>query len=174
MPNRATGIRTNRERDAPRRDGCRRPPARAARCSRAVPGVEHGSVRRVFIRRAHGEFIAVVLADDDGASRFQALDNGGVVGRDELVENARRGRGPHSPHAQIVFDGYGYTSQRPQVVATGPGRIHCGSAGERPLGIDGDERVQCGLEGLGAIERFTADVDGRALTAGHIAADCRR
>ena len=51
-------------------------------------GISHRSVGGVFVRTAHGEFVAIGFAQDYGAGLFEAFDGGGVVGGNVMFENS--------------------------------------------------------------------------------------
>ena len=53
------------------RDGRRRSAARSAGDAVGVDGIAHGAVGRVLVRRAHGELVAVELAQQHRARRFE-------------------------------------------------------------------------------------------------------
>jgi hypothetical protein len=49
--------------------------------TRSRRGVVDGAVGGVLVGGAHGELVAVELAEQDGAGGFELGDGGGVVGR---------------------------------------------------------------------------------------------
>ena len=84
-------------------------------------------------------------------------------GRDEGVEDPRRGRRAHAADAQVVLQRDRHAGERPEC---GPGRalaIDLPGARERALGGDEVERIQRGVGLLDARERGAADLDGRRL-----------
>ena len=104
LADRPAGVGAERERHLRRADGGRRAAARSARRARQRPGIAHRPERRVLVRRAHRELVAVGLADDHRAGGLEPLDDGGVVGRHVGVEDLRRRGGPHAAHAEVVLD----------------------------------------------------------------------
>ena len=73
-------------------DDCGRTAARAAGNPVGRDGIPHGAESAVLVRRSHGEFIAVGLADDDASRGFDTFDSGGIVGRDVMLEHLRAAR----------------------------------------------------------------------------------
>ena len=66
----------------PRRDRDRAPAGRSPRRAGRVPGVLHGAVRAVLVRRAHRELVHVRLAREERVGGLQSGDDRGVVRRD--------------------------------------------------------------------------------------------
>jgi hypothetical protein len=71
---------------------------------------------RILIRRTHGEFVAVGLAQHDGARRLQPSHRRRVIRRDEVVEDFRARSRAHALGAQHVLDRHGHAGQRRQRV----------------------------------------------------------
>ena len=88
------------------------PPLDAARNAIERPRIVHRTERRVLVRRAHRELVAVGLADDDRAGGVELRDDGRVVRRDVGLEHARRRRGPDPLRAQVVLEGDRHAGQR--------------------------------------------------------------
>src|SRR6187200_1721944 len=72
-----------------------------------IPGIVHGSVRGVLVRRAHRKLVAVGLADQDGARAGQACPGGRIVGRDVALEDLGPARGADAVGREHVLDGDG-------------------------------------------------------------------
>ena len=87
LADRAAGIGAERAETLARGDRGGRAARRAARHALAVPGIARAAVGGVLVRRAHGELVAVELADAHRAGVEQAARDGGVVGRDEVLED---------------------------------------------------------------------------------------
>ena len=85
----------------------------AARHPVEVPGVVRGLIGRVLGGAAHGELVHVELAQEDEAGVAQLGDDGGVVGRDVALEDARRAGGLHALDAEDVLeaDGHAFPGQ---------------------------------------------------------------
>ena len=59
--------------------------------ARRAPGIDHGTVVRGFVGRAHGELVHVELAEHDGAVVPEVLGDGRLVMRLEAVEDMAAG-----------------------------------------------------------------------------------
>ncbi len=113
LADRAAGVGAERDRREAGRDRDRRAAARSARDAIERPRVARHAERRVLGRRAHRELVAVGLAEDDRAGRFEALDGGRGVGRHEALEDPR-GRGRrHVARAEVVLHRHRHAEQRP-------------------------------------------------------------
>ena len=64
-------------------------PAFVARHAPGIGGVFHRSVSGVLVAGAHGKFVAIGTADDDGTFGQQAFGDGCVVERMESGKDAR-------------------------------------------------------------------------------------
>ena len=130
-----------------------------------VPRIARGAERRVLVRRAHRELIAVRLADHHRAGRFEPGDDGGVVRRNELLENLRRSGRSYAARAEVVLQRDRHAGERKRrAIGTG---VDGGGLRQRALARDGVERVQRGVVRVDAIQHLAADVDRRASTASH-------
>ena len=122
--------------------------------------------RGVLGRRPHREFVAVGLADHHRARAFEPLDRGGVVWRDERLEDLRRRRRSHAARAQIVLERHRHAGERrvapPIAIA-----IQIGRARQRTLRDDSVKGVQCGIGRADARERVAADLRRGARAAPH-------
>ncbi len=75
---------------------------------------------RRLVRRAHGELVIVGLAQHHGAVAPELRGDGRLVGRHEIVEDVRAGRGAHVLGAEQILDGEWDPFQRPAVAAGQP------------------------------------------------------
>ena len=60
----------------------------------------------------------------------------------------------------------GYAGERAERVAGAAQGVDAGSAGERPVGVDVQERVELAVDGADAVEVGLGDLDGRDLARG--------
>ena len=67
--------------------GCSGAAAGSAGNAIGVDGIAHGAVSGVFVRRAHGELVAVELAQEHCARGFELRDGGAVIRRLIALEN---------------------------------------------------------------------------------------
>ena len=75
----------------------------AARHSLWIPGVENLTVGRIFVGRAHCEFIAVEFAEGHHTAFSELTDNCGIKGAHVALEHfACRGRRPVTRHKNIL------------------------------------------------------------------------
>ena len=167
LANRSAGVGPERQRRDARRDGGRRSAARAAGNAIERPRVVHGTERRVLVRRAHRELVAVGLADDDRARRVEPRETtvasyGGDVG----LEHARRGGGADPSRAQVVLERDRHADQR-AIAPSVEIAIDLGRALERLFARHGVERVQRRVDRLEPVERLAADVAGRTNAPAH-------
>ena len=88
LADRAAGIGAERNHGCVLRHHRCRSAARSAGNPIERHGIAHRPERAVLVRRSHGEFIAIGLADDDSAGGFNPLDCRGVVGRDVMLQHA--------------------------------------------------------------------------------------
>ena len=69
-----------------------------------VARIAHRMERRILGRRAHGELVAVKLAQHDGARRLQARHGSAVVRRNKIFQNLRCRGSPHAARHHHIFD----------------------------------------------------------------------
>src|SRR5207245_11183493 len=79
LADRAACIRSKGGDGKTRSHGGRRSAARTARDTPGIHRVTHRAVGRILVRAAHGEFVAVRLAQDHCSGGFQALNCRGVI-----------------------------------------------------------------------------------------------
>ena len=143
-----------------------RPTSRPGRAS-CPTGCGSPPKRRVLGRRAHRELVQLVLPTQHRAGLAQRAGDGGVVGRDEVLEDARAGGGAHALGADDVLDRDRDAVERPQrlarrAAADRPPRA-CSSASS---GGHGDEAVQRRLRRLDARQhRRVSSSDERLAVA---------
>jgi hypothetical protein len=109
-----------------------------------LPGIGHRAERAGGVRRAHGEFVEVGLAERDRARRLELGGHGRFVLRDEVAENFRGSGRLHGLCAKKILDGDWQTFER-AAVALGEARIRFGGRllGQfRGLGDVGVERAR--------------------------------
>ena len=104
--------RTSRPRNRPA------PAPRSSPC--AARGLTTGPEAAGLVRRAHGELVAVELAQHDGAGIPQVLRHRRLVGRREIVEDVGAGRGAHALGAVEVLDAQRQAFQRPRLALGQP------------------------------------------------------
>ena len=104
--------------------------------------VAGGAGGRRLGRRSHGELVHVGLAHEDGSRLSQSPDDGGVVGRQPALEDARRAGGRDPPGAEVVLHGHGHAGQRARVPAVGHRGVDGGRLGPGHLGGDEGEGME--------------------------------
>ncbi len=118
----------------------------------------HRTIVAGLVARPHGELVHVGLAQHHGAGTGQTLDDGGIVGRDEVLEHPRTTAGTQPGGAEDILVGDRDTGQR-----TGLARLQrlIGTlgGGERRLGGDRDEAVQARIETLDPLEIVAGELD---------------
>ena len=148
LADRAAGVRADRPRREPGRDGGRAAAARSARDARAVPRVQDRPEGRVLVRRAHRELVLVGLAEQRRAGLAQALDRRRRVRRQVALEDARAGLARDALGAEQVLD----RRAGPRRAGRRPARL--GGAPRRPPG-EGVELVVGGALAVG-LEQLAA------------------
>jgi hypothetical protein len=101
-------------------------------------------VRRLA-RRAHREFVHVRLAEQHGPGARQAIDDVGVERRRVVGEHARAAGRPHAGGGEDVLVRDRDADQWP-VVAFADRPVGGARVGQRPVGVDGDERIELPVE----------------------------
>jgi hypothetical protein len=98
----------------------------------------------VLGRRAHGELIHVRLAEQHGTGRGEAANDGAILDRDEVVEDARPGRGARALGDEDVFERHGDAEQRARLAGC---QARIGALGLCPgeLGGHSQERADRGI-----------------------------
>lgn len=142
----------------------------AARHAVEAPGVLHRAVVAGLVRRAHGEFIHVQLAEGNGAGGGELLDHGGVVGRDEVVEHLRTAAGAYALGAEQVLVG-DRRAEQGAVLAVGAPFVGCLGLGDGQVVGDADETVELGIQLPDATEQGAGQLFGGKLLVGEGAGD---
>ena len=112
LPNRSAGVGSERHHRRSLRHRRRRTAARSAGHAIERHRIAHRSERGVFVRRAHGELVAIGFAENDGAGLFQAHNGGGVVGRDVVFQQPRPAGGSDAFGDDDVLHGQRHAGQR--------------------------------------------------------------
>ncbi len=125
LANRAARIRSERERALSRRDRRRASTGRAAGHTGGIPGVTRGRLKcGGFRRRAIGKFVQIGFPKHDRARGFHPQNGCGGIGRNEIRQNLRRGRGGRIFYAENIFDGKRNASKGTGVFAGGNFLVH--------------------------------------------------
>ena len=122
----------------------------------------------VFRGRTHGEFVHVVLADDDRSGFLQAFDHEGVVERGEPAEDFGPGGGAGALGDDGVLDGDGHAPEG--LGGVGALRVHRAGFFKR-LFAHGDQGVDGRLGRGDAVEAGLGHGFGAHLTAREAGAD---
>ena len=162
----APRIGAQRGRYDARCDRDRRTAAGSSRSAIERPWISRGAECRILRRRAHRKLVEVGLADNDGTGRLQAMDDGGVIGGDILLEDSRRRRSRQTVRCDVVFECDRHTMQCAQGSPRRSRPIQGVRPGERSRFINGPKGVQGAVEGVRSLEarngRFaSADVAAR-------------
>jgi len=89
----------------------------------------------------------------------EPLHDGGVIGRDPSVQDARRAGGGQSPSTQVVFEGYRDAGQRAGIYARSHGGIDL--AGSSP-GLFSSHQVESVHFGFAGLDGAQVIIDHRA------------
>ena len=157
----AAGIRSQRAYCHVRGDRRSRTAARSARHPFRIHRIAHRAVGGVLVGRAHGELIAVELAQQHRPGCFEPGNRSGVIRRPVALQDPRtRGRGS-ALHHQHVLDAHGNTCQRRQRVALGGHGVHALCLLEGTLLRQAEIHIQLRIQGRnpvvicgGQIDRF--------------------
>ncbi len=120
----AAGVGADRGHGSSRRNRSRRPAGRAAGNARKIARIVYRVKAGVFIRRAHGELVAVGLAENDRARLLQPRHNRRVVGSDEALQNLRARRRPNALGGEDILHRDRHARQRRQLLARVGQLIH--------------------------------------------------
>ena len=105
----------------------------------------HRPIRRVLVRRAHGKLIAVELAQNHRARRFQPSHRRAVIRRNKILQNFRTGSGAHAARHHHVFDRNRNSRQRRQRLALRGQRVDAPGLRQRPLFAKSQKRANLGI-----------------------------
>ena len=108
LADRAAGVGRRRAKAQVGGDGSGGAARRAARdqlvaLALAPPRRDDGAEGARLVRGAHGELVAVELAEHDGAGVPQVGADGRFIGRREVVEDLRAGGGAHTRRAEQIL-----------------------------------------------------------------------
>src|SRR5215469_17772604 len=117
LTNRPAGIGAERQHRGSLRDHRRRSAARSARYPIWRDRIPHRAECRVFIRRPHGELIAIRLAENYAAGLLDALYRGRIIGRNVVLEKLRSAGGAHAACEDDVLNGDWHASERARFLA---------------------------------------------------------
>ena len=107
---------------------------------------------RGLVRRAHGEFVHIGLAEIHRAGGVEALDHLRIVGCGKVGEDFRAAGGAPAFGAKNVFLGDRDAGERPGLALGNP-LIRRIRLRQRFLGVDRDEGVERGIELRDAVEK---------------------
>ena len=142
-----------------------------ARHAGRVPGIPDRAIPARLVARPHGELVHVGLAEHHGAGRRQPLDDGRVIGRDEVVEHPRTATGLQTLGTEDVLVRDRDAGQRPGLA--GSERL-VGTLGrrERRFGRHRDEGVQRRIEPRDALQimpgQLNAGIGPQPQIGGHL------
>ena len=171
LADRAAGIGTQATETESGGTGGRRAAGGTAGDALGVPGILGGAEGGIFGRGAHGEFVEVGFAEDDGAGGFEFFDDGGVVGGAEVFEHFGGAGGGAEGGAHVVFDGDGDTGEEAEGLAFGAGGIDGGGFFEGAIGKDAVVGMQIGIETLDGGEGEAGGLDAGEFSGGDFAGD---
>ena len=146
LADRAASIGARCARHQPRRYCRRRAARRAAGDEIAIgtfrlPWRDHLAIGAGLVRRAHGEFIEVELAEHHRAITEQIARHGRFIGWNKAFKDLRRSRRLHALGAEQILDAKRNAGQWPRF-APGQRRIGGGGLGTGDLGGFSDEGVE--------------------------------
>ena len=121
--------------------GRRRAAARAAGNPLRIDGIAHGPVSGVLVRRAHGKFVAIRLAQQHSAGRLQPGDGRAVVRGAVALKDFGAGRGRRALRDKHVFNAHRNARKRRQRVTLGGHGINARGLLERAFFGEGQEDV---------------------------------
>ena len=133
LTDRSAGIGAQRTGDRARGHGYGRASGGTSRYAGTVQRVLHGAEVRGLVAGAHGEFVHVGLAHDDGTCRLQLFDGSGGVGGYKVFENLGGCRSAGAFEAHVVLHGYGNPVQRTQGLAFGAALVAFFGPDQRPF-----------------------------------------
>ena len=163
--NRAGAVGAERQRRQSRRDGGRSAASRSTRRAREIPRVARLPEQGIVGRAAPGELGEVGPAHEDRAGGPQPRDARGILGRDELRQQARAERGPLAGRPEVVLDRHGNAVERAERPAGHHRVLGRACVGQGPLGVDEDVGAQPRVQSLDALQHGAGDLDGRQRAA---------
>ena len=163
--NRAGPVGAERQRPQSGRDGRRSAAGRPTRRAREIPWVARLAEQGIVGRAAPGELGEVGPAHEDRAGRPQPRHARGILGRDEVRQQARAEGGPLAGRPEIVLDRHGNAVERAERPAGHHRLLGRARLGQRSLGVDEDVGAQPRVQSLDALQHGTGDLDGRQRPA---------
>ena len=174
LADRAAGVRSGRRRHEAGGDGRRGSARGSARHAAWIPGIGDRAEPARFVGRTHCELVHVGLAQHHRAGGLEALDDGRVVGRDELAEHPRAACGGDAFGAEDVLVRERHAAQIAEAFG-GDGRVRLARRRQRLLCAHCDEAVA--VVGANAPQTFPGEflgADGFAAQRLHGSADSRQ
>ena len=165
LPDGPSRVRSQRDGGKIGGNGGGRTAARSAGHAGQIAGIVGGKKAGVFRRRTHGEFVAIRLAEDDGPRALQPFDRGGVVRRDEILQDVRRAGGAGSAGQDDVLDRDGHAGQGRERFAGGNRLVHLLRLRESALRAQAEVGAHFLVLLLDARQMGLGDFDGRGLPA---------
>ena len=166
LPDRAAGVGADRDRRLERRDRRRRAAAGAAGDAVEVPGVVGRAEGRVLGRAAHGELVHVRLAEDHDPGLAQAAHDRRVVRRPPALEDARAAGRGHALGGDDVLERERHAGQRTERLARPAPGVDAAGRVAGALGVDVQERVDGGVDGLDPGQVRVGHVERAGLPGG--------
>ena len=123
-------------------------------------GIAHRSVSGVLIGRAHGELVAVELAEEDRPGGIEPRHYGRIIGRMIALQDFGTRRGRSTTHHQHVLDAHGDTGQRGKRVSFGRDGVDPRSLIESAVFGQRQVDVQLRVQGRDAVVIGGSKIDG--------------
>ena len=158
-------------------NGRSRSAARSARHPFRIHRIAHRAVGGVLVGRAHGELVAVELAQQHRPGGIEPGNHSGVIGRTKALQDPGTRRGRSAPHHQHVLDAHGNAGQRRQRVSLGRHGVHARSLLERAVLGQGQVDIQLRIHGRDALVIRGSKIDGLDRPGRNVRAqpgECRR
>src|SRR5882762_3650622 len=133
LPDGSARIRSKRSHRQIRRHRRRRSATRATRHSARRRRILHWPIGRILVGAPHRELIAIRLAQNHRARRFQSANRRRVVRWNVIVQNLRTTGSPHPARADHILHRNRHTSQRRQLLARRHRRVNLVRLRVRPL-----------------------------------------
>ena len=130
------------------------PPLEPPGTRSSATGIAHRAEGRVLGRRAHGELVAVGLAQDHAAGALEPDHGGGVVGGDVIGQQLRAAGGANALGENDVLDRYRHAGQRAGVFAASEFLVDGAGRLDRSLGAKVEIGVGPRIPGFGEAQGF--------------------
>ena len=131
------------------------------------PGIAHRAEVSGGGGVAHGEFMHVGFAENDGSGAFQSCGDEGVFVGDAVVKDLASGRGACAGGVDVVLEDDGQAMQGAAELAGFGFGVELLCLGKRVIMHDGDEGVEFGIVDLDALEIGLGESDGGKLVIAH-------